>query len=559
MRKTSWTAAKGFWRPILILLSLAFIPATAAASTHYISSSLGNDSNSGTSKTSPWAHAPGMKTCSANCAAYTPVAGDQFIFYGGDTWTVSNFQWNIHWSGSSGSPIYFGVDTSWYSPSVCGSSFCQPVADFQNTLVSSTCGGVTCAGVFVQGNYVTIDNMEFLHFRMANANLRSQFRGDLIHGPDTGGGTLAYGDVIQNCLFKDWGMEGTVAPGTSADLGQAGVNGGFLGTSALQFTGNTIDDQNGSCGSPTTGCYTGSGIAAGYITKYNVCRYTNNCFDVAVQGTLLQGNVVHDMYLSTDQASGSDTGNHENPIYGKCYSTLIGNIVYNIPGGATLQLYANCSVTSGTWYTANNMIDLTGSYSACWVDRTAVGRTEKFYHYNDTCVPPGTNIGTDNGDAVRDSVEGGTCPASITVVNMHVIAQGWSGGSSAITSSAASAAVDPFVHVDSGCTSPTVISVTTSVPMSTATAASQGYTLSNWYQPTLASNATVAMGTNESTQCSGSLTGLCSALDPSDLAVSLVSRLSSTSWDVGAYQFSGATDASSTTLAPPTGLTATVY
>jgi len=549
VRKTTWSCAKRIGGPILILLSLALIPGAAAASTHYISSSLGNDSNSGTSTTSPWAHAPGMKTCAANCAAYTPVAGDQFIFYGGDTWTVSNFQWNIRWSGSSGSPIYFGVDTTWYNGSVCGSAFCQPIFDFQNTIVSSTCSGVTCAGVFVQANYVTIDNIEFLHFRMPNANIRSQFRADIIHGPDTGGGTQAYGDVIQNCLFKDWGMEGTVAPGTSADLGQAAVNGGFLGTSALQFIGNTIDDQNGSCGSPTTGCYTGAGIAAGYITKSNVCRYTNNCFDVAVPGTLLEGNVIHDMYLSTDTASGSDTGNHENQIYGKCWGYYIGNVVYNTPAGATLQLYpsSTCQIAGQTFYTANNMFDMSGSYSNCWVDRGPWN----FYHYNDTCKTPSATA------YFSRSSDGGGCPNSIHIINADVILDSYGGTTSPQTTSATGTSLTPFANVDSGCS--TAVSVTTSVGMSTAAANNQGYSLSNWWQPTLASNATVGVGTNESSQCSGSFASLCSALNPTDPLVSLVSRLTSTSWDVGAYQFSGTTDASSTTLAPPTGLSATVY
>jgi len=45
---------------------------------YYIASN-GSDANSGTSKTSPWLHAPGMTGCSGNCASHTPV-GETTLF-----------------------------------------------------------------------------------------------------------------------------------------------------------------------------------------------------------------------------------------------------------------------------------------------------------------------------------------------------------------------------------------------------------------------------------------------------------------------------------------------
>src|SRR6266496_904435 len=52
---------------------------------YYIAAN-GSDANSGTSKTSPWLHAPGMTGCSGNCASHTPVGGETFILRGGDAW-----------------------------------------------------------------------------------------------------------------------------------------------------------------------------------------------------------------------------------------------------------------------------------------------------------------------------------------------------------------------------------------------------------------------------------------------------------------------------------------
>ena len=512
---------------LLLLFSIFSFPFSALAGTFYISSSLGSDSRTSTqaqSKTTPWAHAPGMKNWTGS---YIPAAGDRFIFYGGDTWTVASFQWGITWSGTSTQQIYFGADSTWFNAGVCGASWCRPIFDFQNTIVSSTCSVWTCAGVWVQASYITIDNIEFLHFELPNANIRGQYRADQIHGPDTGGGQTDTGDIIENCLFKDWGMEGTVAPGTSADLGQAGVDGGFSGTNALQFIGNTIDDQNGSCGSPTTACYTGSGIAAGYITKNNVCEHTNNCFGVGIPGTLFEGNIIHDMYLSTDTASGSDTGNHENQIYGKCWGYYIGNVVYNTPAGATLQLYpaSYCQIAGQTFYTANNMFDMTGSYSQCWVDRGAWD----FYHYNDTCKTPGAF------SYFSRSSGGSGCPNSIHITNAQVIIDSYAGTTAPQSTSSTGASITAFANVDNGCS--TAVSVTTSVAQSTAAANAQGYSLSNGWQPSSGSNASVGKGTNETALCMGSLAPLCSALNYLNPILPGTARPASGAWDVGAYQF----------------------
>ncbi len=84
---------------------------SSSATTYYIAAN-GSDSNSGTSKTTPWAHLPGMATWSGS---HVPTAGDTFIFRGCDVWTNSNFpiQWN--WSGSSSDPIIIDQDTTWFN------------------------------------------------------------------------------------------------------------------------------------------------------------------------------------------------------------------------------------------------------------------------------------------------------------------------------------------------------------------------------------------------------------------------------------------------------------
>lgn len=110
-------------KTLLVLTLLAF-PCVAA--TYYVDLVAGNDSNVGT-KVSPWLHAPGM---GGFTATYSHVAGDRFIFKGGQTCGgvgISCFssKWILNNSGSIGNNDYYGVDVTWFA----GSSYSPPVID----------------------------------------------------------------------------------------------------------------------------------------------------------------------------------------------------------------------------------------------------------------------------------------------------------------------------------------------------------------------------------------------------------------------------------------------
>jgi hypothetical protein len=99
----------------------------------YVDYTVGSDSNSGASESSPWKHAPGMQGlntsggstgdgCAANCASNNPAAGNGYILKGGSIWPYTTAPWSWIWSGSSsGSPfgcsgpgcIYIGYDPTW--------------------------------------------------------------------------------------------------------------------------------------------------------------------------------------------------------------------------------------------------------------------------------------------------------------------------------------------------------------------------------------------------------------------------------------------------------------
>jgi hypothetical protein len=170
---------------IIWLMMVGFLLCSAAgasATTYYIAAS-GSDSDSGTSKSTPWLHAPGMSTCTANCASVTPQPGDRVVFRGGDTWHFGNSAanpytstLNISRSGTAASPIYYGVDKTWYS----GASWARPIFDGDNppsaTAVSScTYDESTKTFVYMgQAIHIILDDIEFTgmcwHGNQSNAN-----------------------------------------------------------------------------------------------------------------------------------------------------------------------------------------------------------------------------------------------------------------------------------------------------------------------------------------------------------------------------------------------------
>jgi hypothetical protein len=111
---------------IIAGLLVLFWATFANAATYYIDHSGGADTNNGTAKITPWAHAPGMADCSNTCGTYSHANGDIFIFKGGETWTApaSNAHLlTIANSGVEGSSDQYTTDRTWYT----GGYWSQPI------------------------------------------------------------------------------------------------------------------------------------------------------------------------------------------------------------------------------------------------------------------------------------------------------------------------------------------------------------------------------------------------------------------------------------------------
>jgi hypothetical protein len=151
------------------LLKLAAILGLFAVSTpavtYYVDIVGGSDSNTAAqaqSKSTPWAHAPGMQVVAGCLVSGSPAAttsinpNDRIVLKGGtgETWPNACFRWTMA-SGSSGNPTYVGVDQTWFN----GGSWTRPVLDAGGILIANNFGEMLNFA-----NNITVDGFEITGF-----------------------------------------------------------------------------------------------------------------------------------------------------------------------------------------------------------------------------------------------------------------------------------------------------------------------------------------------------------------------------------------------------------
>lgn len=504
-----------------------FFACTGFATTYYIAAN-GSDSNNGTSKSTPWLHAPGMKGCSANCAATTPQGGDQFILRGGDTWhwagSPGGIPWSWNWSGGSGSRIYVGVDKAWFT----GTSWTRPKLNGDNPLSTSAVSG--CAnvnsGFFTNnGNFVDVDNFEFLGNCATGADGRGASScGSGCDNPTAtmNGGT--HDSSFQNLYFHGWthtpfSCSYTTQLNGTCDTQIAIINDSHSnGDVNNRYIGIVVD------GADSDGRSSGCMVYGGYDVHYFVCRHNSQAF-VTNNTRFFHDNLIEFIDESSDgvkhsnawemNGSNTDLDWYNNVVRHIGTVAPIGvNLWFNQAG--TLRAYNN--VVYDVHYAGGNYWDVAGNGPEVL--------------YNNTL----------EGGAIANN----TFQPSIHSTNNHFV------GCTSL----------------SGCFLSTAnVSNSNSVFQSESTANSQGYTGSNNYAPTSSSDATVGAGVNLTSSC-GTFAALC---QDTTLAVaydsvnhvaivpgkSPQSRPSSGAWDAGAYSFGSGSGSSAPN--PPSGLTIVVH
>jgi hypothetical protein len=555
-----------WFRTFLLTLTInLFSFGTSSATTYYIAAN-GNDSNPGTSKAAPWAHAPGMPNCTGVCAAANPAAGDQFIFRGGDAWhfgagsPLIGGTWNWTWSGSSSNPIYLGVDQTWYS----GGSWARPVLNGDNPLSTSfvsSCayddsGGGTMNMVAISASYVTYDNFEITGICWSyNSSNYSHERAML--NLEYGGGNS--GLIVSNYYCHGWTMTSsaddnfpcvvTFGGGNSNDGGQF-ISDVFDGSDAPHFgAGDTVHCQWG--GNNTVGCASGQGINGSHARDIHGCvfRYLSN-FVVTANLQTAHDNLFE--YLYPTFASGS-TQQHPNVINDlggvSGQSTYFYNNIMRHTFSTENVYFA--VLTSGYIFNNaffDNMNSVVGLLPGGCFRINAVSNSassQSVYIYNNTMGDNSCQFIFANANSPLTSFNG-----SGSFENNHFIGFG-----SALSN----------VYQINGGVNATIKDNGSEVYQTTSAANAQGYSASNNYAPTSNTNATVGAGANLSNSCGtfSSDSELCGGTsdgaaeqqaDGGEIAnfpaLAMVPRQSS--WDAGAYQFGGGAPN------PPTNLSATV-
>lgn len=530
---------------VLLMMMSVGLGIAAAGTTHYIAAN-GSDSNNGTSKTTPWLHAPGMPNCSGSCASYTPVAGDRFIFRGGDTWHFGNssvspytggtWDWgNGGWSGTSANPIYIGIDQTWFS----GGSWSRPILNADNATSTSPVG--SCAHQigssnvltsFANTSYVTVDNFEMTGLCQNDTN--DPFAHDIYVVESAGSN-----NIYEHLYIHGWTA---LAFSCSGGAGRCFNMFAFLGSNNdgdlhLQDIVDGSDSNPGSLGVMFGG---------GYDIEQSIFRYASQIVVTRsriLRDTLFEhwyapgdndahGNLFEDSHSSsaTVHAYYNNLARHICSDSGSCPSGIVG--FWPQPDTSTTDYFFN-----NVFYDTNTG----GNYFDIGQNGSSQGTIVLF---NNTFELPSSS-----GNAILQCNASSTHP--FTATNNHYILESGSAYSSP-------------------CTGGTFL---TELRMNHATATADGYSASEAYaySPTSSSSPT-ASGTNVQNYCSALSTAAGSDPTLSDAAtacqsdtryactynstnhtVSCPARtiVSRSSWNIGAYQFGNGPNS-------PTGLTAVV-
>lgn len=522
----------------------------------------GSDSNAGTSEASPWLHAPGMGSCSGTCASVTPAAGEGFIFRGGDTWHASSgtpmicgsgpCQWTWNWSGSSSSPIYVGVDQSWYS----GGSWARPVLSMDNPLTNSNPGSCThddsnISGVNVSNqNYVTFDNFEFSGKCWAgNVNNNS-----VAYFFRTGTNI-----TIENAYFHGWTLAGTAFDGDAAISGSggAGASKNVVASVVIDGSDSTLGTTSSACANAVNGapCNSGWGIQGDcYDVHSSVIRYTSNAIECS-NITYVHDNLIENTYATLDGMSNGVQGPHPNTLetdtgYSGQSFYLYNNVIIDNAANVTLWPQA------ATHYIFNNVIFNSTTSAPNCIMLSPVGNSggssaATAYVYNNTVDNQG------NGCEVQFYGQSGNSTTA------------WVGGTAYFENNHFVGFGNPGTLSNTYTFGPAASGNISNgggqVFQSESTANGQGYTASNDYAPTSDTDATVGAGTNASsfcssmpysaasTACQSGLAGVSYNTSSHSAVANQAAARTASAWDAGAYQF-GNTSA----VAAPTGLSAVV-
>ena len=527
---------------VLILFFGILVAGNCFATTYYIDYSSGSDSNSGTLKTSPWQHAPGMQTCTNSCAAASIKAGDSIILKGGVTWPNASFMWNLP-GGATGNPVYVGVDKTWFS----GSSWTRPILTAGGTVISNNYNTMFA----VPGN-VTVDNFEITGFYWTSASCSGAPYGDcgIFNAGQNNGQTW------ENLYIHGWTHAGTSAT----------TNNGVVNIIATGGGGNGVAHDNVIVGTDVPGDHSVSVFFNGPPVAYNnYIKQVSSAFIVSYASSVHDNHIedIGPAYCNMPFPQYAGTCTHENGFEdnGDIGLDFYNNVITNVNAGLAMWIAPNPGYTATIWNNViyaihdNQVMDMappvyTPTYCSSGSTSNYYCKTAGTYVFENNTVECGDDTTQyDQCQTNVGNIGSGSVATAFVYQNNHFITATTAKGCATGSGAAASCTFD-----------------STNVVQTLATANSQGYNSAEAYafSPSASGNATVGTGSNLMSSATGNLSTLANdttyscimggGSEPSCPAQTITARPSSGSWDAGAYLYSS----SSQKPVPPTGLAALV-
>ena len=263
-------------------LTLLLLCGTVNATEYFIDFASGSDSNNGTSTATPWKHHPFMNGWTGS---YTHVAGDDYIFKGGVTWTNAAFCMEVLVGGVSGNRDVYGPDDkSWFT----GASWSRPIFDMQNASITGCSGSPVSFGS--GADFVTFDNFEIKNHRISGTTGGSKEGGIKLNG--------AREITISNNFVHDWDHSGRTDGGH------------FGGIISIGFDSPIVVTRNTVRGPPAVAGPTGQeGSGACFSQHFTELSY-NEC-SLVDTGCFACVREIHHNYFH-DQLDSFDAAFHEN-------------------------------------------------------------------------------------------------------------------------------------------------------------------------------------------------------------------------------------------------------
>lgn len=528
---------------VFTLVACFLVTANAFASTtYYIDYASGNDANNGTSKTSPWQHAPGMQACTGLCSSTTVNPGDSIILKGGVTWPNASFMWNLP-GGASGNPVYVGVDQTWYA----GGSWSRPI--------------LSPGGAAIPNNYntmfnvpanVTIDNFEITGFYWTTAACSGAPYGDC--GIFNAG--QRNGQTWENLYIHGWTHAGT----------NAVTSNGVVNIVSTGGAGNSVAHDNVIVGTDVPGDHSVNVFFGGPPIAYNnYIKQVSSAF-IVNYATSIHDNHIEDIgpaYCNMPFPQYAGYCTHENGFEDNADSGLYfyNNLITNVSAGLAVWLAPNPGYTVTAWNNViygihdNQVLDMAPPvYNPTYCTS---GPTS-----NDYCKTAGSYIFENNTVECGDDttlydvcqsgigdIGSGSIATSFLYQNNHFITATTASGCYTGTGKPLSCTFAP-----------------SNIVQTLSTANGQGYNSSQAFafSPTSQTDSTVGAGTNLTASAVGNLATLASDTtysctmgtgnQPSCPARTTNGRPTTGAWDSGAYEYNSGNQPP----APPTGLAAVV-